>query len=226
VSEDLHWKILEDRHRKILEDYYQRRIREAIEERSTSEGDADAPTYYVPIRTSRAVEQTESLKVGGFVICPYGGPIDWQPKKKLSVATSTTKAEYAACTEVWCKARYLIQLYKDTGKFATLPIYRDRSGALKGIRSGVSSEKTKHIDIQFHDSRELHAQGRVKFTYASTDVNLADIMTKALTLGKVFNDLSKEWNWVHVEDCNVGIAVSWHSFSEQLFSHWVLLRRF
>ena len=128
-----------------------------------------------------AGDRADRKSQGGYFFRAHGGPIDWQSKKQLLVATSTTEAEYVACSEATRKARCLIQLHKDvTGELVVPPIYCDSNGALKNIWSGVSSAKTKHIDIRFHDSRELHAQGIVKFDYVSTDDNLADIMTKAL----------------------------------------------
>jgi hypothetical protein len=128
-----------------------------------------------------AGDRADRKSQGGFLFRANGAKIDWQSKKQLLVATSTTEAEYVACSEATRKARCLIQLHKDvTGELVVPPIYCDNNGALKNIRSGVSSAKTKHIDIGFHDSRELHAQGIVKFDYVSTDENLADIMTKAL----------------------------------------------
>jgi hypothetical protein len=146
---------------------------------STSEPDTDVLFGYTD--SDFAGDRADRKSQGGFIFYAYGGPIDWQSKKQLLVATSTTEAEYVACSEATRKARWLIQLHKDvTGELVTPPIYCDSNGALKNIWSGVSSAKTKHIDIRFHDSRELHAQGIVKFAYVSTDVNLADIMTKAL----------------------------------------------
>jgi len=128
-----------------------------------------------------AGDRSDRKSQGGYIFRLYGGLIDWQSKKQLLVATSTTEAEYVACSEATRKARCLIQLHKDvTGDLVSPPIYCDSNGALKNIWSGVSSAKTKHIDIRFHDSRELHAQGIVRFAYVSTDENLADIMTKAL----------------------------------------------
>jgi hypothetical protein len=56
--------------------------------------------------------------------------------------------------------------------------------ALKTIYSGVSSPKTKHIDIRYHVSRDRQERGIVNFTDISTDDNLADIMTKALSPDK------------------------------------------
>jgi len=42
-------------------------------------------------------------------------------------------------------------LHKDvTGETVVPTIYCDSNGALKTIYSGVSSPKTKHIDIQYH----------------------------------------------------------------------------
>ena len=67
-----------------------------------------------------------------------------------------------------------------TGETAVPTIYCDSNGALKTIYSGVSSPKTKHIDIRYHISRDRQERGTVNFTDISTDDNLANIMTKAL----------------------------------------------
>jgi len=92
------------------------------------------------------------------------------------------EAEYIVCSEATRKARWLIQLRKDVaGELVTPPIYCGNNGALKNICSGVSSAKTKHIDIRFHDSGELHAQEVAKFAYVSTETTLSD-MAKALAL--------------------------------------------
>jgi len=48
------------------------------------------------------------------------------------------------------------------------------------IYFGVSSPKTKHIDIQYQISRNREEYGIVNFTDISTDDNLATNMTKAL----------------------------------------------
>jgi len=52
--------------------------------------------------------------------------------------------------------------------------------ALSTIRSTITSDKAKHINVPFHNSRHLDAAGVVKFTEIDTLENLADIMMKVL----------------------------------------------
>ena len=63
---------------------------------------------------------------------------------------------------------------------APVPVHTDSEGALKNIISGISSASTKHIDVQYHNSGDLHAKHIIHFSRVSTNENLADIMTKAL----------------------------------------------
>ena len=62
-------------------------------------------------------------------------------------------------------------------------IHCDCNGALSTIRFTASSDKAKHIDVAFHNSRHLDAVGIVN-TEISTHENLMDVMTKALAPDK------------------------------------------
>jgi len=64
---------------------------------------------------------------------------------------------------------------------APIRIGCDNHGALKLINSGVVKAKTRHIDVKYHhvhDEQKTHKT--VVFNYVSTDLNIADILTKAL----------------------------------------------
>jgi len=88
-----------------------------------------------------AGDRADRKSQGGYFFRAYDGPIDWQSKKELLVA-STTKAEFVACSEATRKVRCLIQLHKDvTGELVVPPIYCDSNCALKNIWSGVSGCK-------------------------------------------------------------------------------------
>jgi len=65
-----------------------------------------------------------------------------------------------------------------------LLIHYDSNGALSTIRSTITSDKAKHINVPFHNSQHLDTAGVVKFTEIDTLENLADIMMKALLLEK------------------------------------------
>jgi len=125
---------------------------------------------------------------GGYVFHAWNGPVSWQPKKQKHIALSTTEAEYIACSEATRESRWLAQLHEDvTGESANpVPIFTDSNGALQDIRTAVSGAQSKHIDIQFHNSRELQATGMVQFSHVSTHENLADIMTKSPYKHKYF----------------------------------------
>ena len=103
---------------------------------------------------------------------------------------STVEAEYIACSEAAREAQWLKQLEIDIAGHTTLqplqpiPIKCDNQGAIKNIVSGTSKARTKHIDVRYHNCRDLQSQGTLAFTYVHTNDNVADIMTKALPAEK------------------------------------------
>jgi len=118
---------------------------------------------------------------GGYLFKMAGAPISWKSKKQTVLARSTTEAEYLACSEATQEAQGFIYLHRDvTGETMVPLIHCDSNGALSTIRSTITSDKAKHIDVPFHNFRHLDAAGVVKFTEIDTLENLADVMTKAL----------------------------------------------
>jgi len=96
---------------------------------------------------------------------------------------STLKAEYIACSEGSLEAKWLLQLLRDIqGKDTSpLPINCDNQGALSHITTGIIKAPTKHIDVCYYNSRDLHACVIVDYSYVLTNQNVTDILTKALT---------------------------------------------
>ena len=62
----------------------------------------------------------------------------------------------------------------------TIKIYGDNQAALKLLKHPIASVRSKHIDIIYHFARERVARNEVVFEGISTDIMVADIMTKAL----------------------------------------------
>ena len=106
------------------------------------------------------------------------------------MATSTLKAEDIACSEASKEARWLIQLQRGVNGTGTTgseeaPLMRcDNQGALAIVSTGIVKQRTKHIGVCYHNSRDLHARGIVEYTYVSTDENIADLFTRPLAIPK------------------------------------------
>ncbi|RVX19361.1 Copia protein [Vitis vinifera] len=59
-------------------------------------------------------------------------------------------------------------------------LYCDNKSAIAIAQNPVQHGKTKHMNVKFHSIREAEKNSLVKLHYCSTDVQLVDIMTKAL----------------------------------------------
>jgi hypothetical protein len=102
------------------------------------------------------------------------------------IAMSTLEAEYIACSEGSREAKWLLQHHQDihSKDASLLPLNCDNQGALSHIRTGIRKARTKHIDVCYHNSLDLHARKIVDYSYMHTNENVADIVTKALRQDK------------------------------------------
>ena len=127
------------------------------------------------------------------------GAISWQSREQDVVASSTTEADYIACSEASREARWLRKLQrvldgtpatdkpdsaKATDRLSPTLIYTDFQGALAHITTGICKGRTKHIEVCYHNCHDLHQWKVVKYDYVKTDDKLADILTKALASDK------------------------------------------
>jgi len=133
-----------------------------------------------------ANDSADHKSQGGHVFLLSNGAVSWQSRKLDLIAMSTLKAEYIACSEGSREAKWLLQLHRDIhGKDTSpLPINCDNQGALSHITTGIINARTKHIDVCYHNSRDLHAHRIVEYSYVHTNENVADVLTKALTKNK------------------------------------------
>ena len=123
---------------------------------------------------------------GGHAFLASNGAILWKSRKKSLITMSTLEAEFITCSEASREAKWLLQLPKDIhGKdLLPLPIHCDNQGALTHITKGIIKARTKHIDVCYHHSRDLHRRRIVNYSYVNTNKNVADILAKALTKDK------------------------------------------
>ena len=111
--------------------------------------------------------------------------LSWCSRRQKTVAKSSTEAEYVALSIATQEAIWLRRLFADIGvvmKSAT-KLYEDNQGAIDLSKNPKHHNRTKHIDVSYHFTRERIASKEIDVGYVPTTENLADIMTKALSRG-------------------------------------------
>lgn len=110
------------------------------------------------------------------------GIISWSTKKQPTVATSSTEAEYIACCHTTKEVVWLRALLRAMGfpQTAATILWCDNQGAIALTEDPSVHARTKHIDVQYHYSRERVEMGEIGFKYIHTLENLADTFTKSL----------------------------------------------
>jgi len=84
----------------------------------------------------------------GYVFPRNGAAISWLSKIELTVAASTTEAEYVAASIAAKEAVWLQRLDKELGgTVAAVPLNSENQGAIAMMRNPTSSARTKHIDV-------------------------------------------------------------------------------
>ncbi|GAA0138954.1 transmembrane signal receptor [Lithospermum erythrorhizon] len=99
---------------------------------------------------------TTRRSVNGYIIKLGQTPISWKSKKQSTVSRSSVEAEYRAMTWVVVEVTWLVRLLADLGLKDLQPVtlHCDNSSAMHIARNPVFHECTKHIDLDYHFTRE------------------------------------------------------------------------
>jgi hypothetical protein len=125
--------------------------------------------------------------ISGYAFLFDGGAISWSSKKQELVTLSTAEAEYVAATH---SAKEAIWLRKLLGELlpeytALTPFYCNNQAALKLAIEDNYHAHTKHIDMCYHFICQAAASGAIKLFYCQTEEMVTDLLTKALSKGKI-----------------------------------------
>ena len=127
-------------------------------------------------------DRDDRKSIGAYVFMMGDGAITWKTKKQSSVALSSVEAEYMGMCQAAKEAVWITGLLEDFGITLRSPviIYGDNQGALALVQNPVFHPRSKHIDVQYHFTRELVQSGRITVKYITTKAMIADGLTKSL----------------------------------------------
>lgn len=113
------------------------------------------------------------------------GAVSWKSGLQSIVTLSSCEAEYVAlCSEV-CEVKYLRSLMRELGhkQAESTLIWEDNKAAILIAENECSSAgRSKHIDVRYKFVAQAITEGSVRVRYTPTDMNLADVLTKAVPL--------------------------------------------
>ena len=118
----------------------------------------------------------------GAVLLHSGGAVDWRSQMQKIVATSSMEAEYVGlCTAVkmacWLQScMHELQLSRQS----KITIGMDNQSAIIFAEEQIVQDRSKHIDIKFHYTREQIINGLIGLQYVPTNKLPADMLTKPL----------------------------------------------
>ena len=144
-----------------------------------------------------AGDRTDRKSTYGSVFMLCGGPVAWSSRKQQSVSTSTTEAEYVALCQGNKEAVWLRRLLRELGFSRFLggslevQMYSDNQGCIALAKNPESHSRSKHIDVQYHYSRQLIEYKKIRLDYCSTKDMLADVLTKPLGF-RAFTECSRK----------------------------------
>ena len=142
-----------------------------------------------------AGDPTDRKSRSGSILFLNGGPVIWLSRKQPCTATSTTESEYVAASLTSKEVVWARRLLADLGfsQSSPTPLYSDNQSAIRLVQNPEFHKRTKHIDVLFHLIREFQARGEISVSYVPTRLQLADILTKALT-PEIFHKLRSALN--------------------------------
>ena len=140
---------------------------------------------YVDASFANDVDSRKSTS--GFVIMLGGNVVSWISRRQSMVTLSSTEAEYVALTSCMQELIWIEKILSDFGIEIKEPIviYEDNQACIKMVDQESFSKRTKHIDIRYHFIKEKVKSGRYELRYCTSEMQIADLLTKALPKAKV-----------------------------------------
>jgi len=118
----------------------------------------------------------------GYIFRLGNATISWRCRKQRSVATSTCEAEYMALAMT---TKHHLGLKRGSQELLKIDIptalFFDSNAAIDVAYNPKLNDRSQHIDVAYHFTREQIDIGNVSVMYVPSEDNMADICTKGMT---------------------------------------------
>lgn len=108
--------------------------------------------------------------------------MSYKTKKQNNVAKSSAEAEYRSMPATTSELEWIYHLLQDLHIQPKLPItmFCDNKAAQHIAQNAVFHERTRHLCIDYHYTRDKVLEGFLQTTHVSSQEQLADLLTKPL----------------------------------------------
>ncbi|PKU68977.1 Retrovirus-related Pol polyprotein from transposon TNT 1-94 [Dendrobium catenatum] len=142
-----------------------------------------------------ASDTTDRKSISGY--CTFLGPnlVSWTVKKQVTVAKSSTEAEYRSLSAAASEVIWLRRLATELNLLQPAPtiIYCDNTSAMAIAKNPVFHARTKHIEIDYHFIHQQISSGHIALEHISSTDQIADIFTKPFSISR-FTELRHKLN--------------------------------
>ena len=120
--------------------------------------------------------------ITGYLVLLGGSPISWKSKKQSTVSRSSSESEYRAMASAASEIIWVLRLLSELGVHHLQPVtlHCDSQSAIHIAKNPVFHERTKHIEVDCHFTRDKVLEGLIQLTCLPTKSQVADLFTKAL----------------------------------------------
>jgi hypothetical protein len=134
-----------------------------------------------------AGDLTQYKSTTGYIVYLGNGPIIWYSKLQSLIAQSTAEAEYVSflpiCKDIiWSRSVLAEMNLKVLRACYATTIWCDNKAAIDLSNNPVFHARTKHIGKVYHLVRALQEVGVVKTSFIGTADNVADVLTKPVSV--------------------------------------------
>ena len=119
--------------------------------------------------------------------------VTWQSKKQSVVTRRNVEAEFRALAQTICEGMWLKRLLAELKVKidGIVSVFCDNLTAINIAKNLVHHDRTKHVKLDRHFIKEIVEEKLLELVYTPTNLQVADIFTKALPRVKFKDFISK-----------------------------------